>query len=270
VYRVVIFIDGVEFAEGTFTISEARGMDECASASQQPSESEGIAHPQGRIVDFTSYRQKRHQTITDAAHTTKDSLIPLTKSPVALPEPLATQEVKTPLPAPSLYVSRTHPLEATVSNPHYTSDLKLLDRVWDRTAVINSQTIILVVGADVAAELLDRPVAARLRDEIDKRGDVTDCRRAIILTDVLWFKDATLHTQPVIAIGGPSSNALTAALAHVDDRWETPEGFEGSFIQGPPPQITLWGQESAQVRDHVEAWIKNPNGLSYFLTLCWQ
>jgi hypothetical protein len=270
VYRVVIFIDGVEFAEGTFTISEARGMDECASASQQPSESEGIAHPQGRIVDFTSYRQKRHQTITDAAHTTKDSLIPLTKFPVALPEPLATQEVKTPLPAPSLYVSRTHPLEATVSNPHYTSDLKLLDRVWDRTAVINSQTIILVVGADVAAELLDRPVAARLRDEIDKRGDVTDCRRAIILTDVLWFKDATLHTQPVIAIGGPSSNALTAALAHVDDRWETPEGFEGSFIQGPPPQITLWGQESAQVRDHVEAWIKNPNGLSYFLTLCWQ
>ena len=157
-----------------------------------------------------------------------------------------------------------------MSNPHYTSDLRLLDGNWDLTKVMNSQTIILVTGVKLAIELLDRPVAERLRDEIDKLGDISLCRRALIVSDALWFNDATLHTQPVIAIGGPSSNALTRLLADQGDTWHTEKGFQGSFIEGPPPQVALWGRESAQVRDHVETWIKIHNGLSYFLKLCWR
>jgi hypothetical protein len=157
-----------------------------------------------------------------------------------------------------------------MSNPHYARDLRLLDGEWDLTEVMNGQTIIIVTGIGLEVELLDRPVAERLRDEIDKRGDITRGQRAIVVTDALWFNDTNLHTQPVIAVGGPSPNALTHMLAHEGDTWQTPEGFEGSFIEGPPPKVTLWGQESAHVRDHVEAWIKNPNGLSYFLRLCWQ
>jgi hypothetical protein len=173
-------------------------------------------------------------------------------------------------PLPPLSVPRVHPLEATMSNPHYTSDLRLLDGNWDLKTVMNSQTIILVTGVKLAIELLDRPVAERLRDEIDKLGDISLCRRALIVSDALWFNDATLHTQPVIAIGGPSSNALTRLLADQGDTWHTEKGFQGSFIEGPPPQVALWGRESAQVRDHVETWIKIHNGLSYFLKLCWR
>jgi len=156
-----------------------------------------------------------------------------------------------------------------MSNPHYAHDLRLLDGNWDLTNVMNSQTILIVTGVDIAIELLDRPVAERLRDEIDKRGDISLGRRAIIISDALWFNDATLYAQPVIAVGGPSANALTRVLAYQGGTWHTKEGFQGSFIQGPQPQVTLWGEESAQVRDHVEDWIKNPNGLNDFLRLCW-
>jgi hypothetical protein len=86
IYRVVILIDGMEFAEGSFIISEDRGMGEYASASQQSSESESNAHPQGKIIDFTAYQQSHRQTKNDAAQTGKDSLIPLTESPVPLSE----------------------------------------------------------------------------------------------------------------------------------------------------------------------------------------
>jgi hypothetical protein len=258
-YRVVIFIDGVAFAEAAFTIREDGGMVEQI----QPPKSESLARPQGRIVDFTSYQQKRGQT-------KKASPIPLTESPVPLSKLHAAEEAATAPAAPFPSVSCANSLEVTLSNPHYARDLRLLDGEWDLTEVMNGQTIIIVTGIGLEVELLDRPVAERLRDEIDKRGDITRGQRAIVVTDALWFNDTNLHTQPVIAVGGPSPNALTHMLAHEGDKWQTPEGFEGSFIEGPPPQVSLWGQESAHVHDHVEAWIKNPNGLSYFLRLCWQ
>jgi hypothetical protein len=58
-------------------------------------------------------------------------------------------------------------------------------------------------------------------------------------------------------------------LASQGGTWQTPEGFHGSFIDGPPPKVTLWGELAVQTRDCVEDWIKNPNGLSEFLRLCW-
>ena len=156
-----------------------------------------------------------------------------------------------------------------MANPHYAHDLEQLDGNWDLTRVMNSQTILIVVGGGIERELLDRPVAEMLRQEIDRRGDVEVCQRAIIVGDALWLQDATLHTHPVIAIGGPYVNALTRALANQGGAWQTAEGFQGSFIPGPPPQVTLWGEGAAQTRDCVEDWIKNPNGLSDFLRLCW-
>jgi hypothetical protein len=49
-----------------------------------------------------------------------------------------------------------------MANPHYTYDLTQLDGVWDRAKVMNPQTILLVIGTELASELLDRAVAERL------------------------------------------------------------------------------------------------------------
>jgi hypothetical protein len=47
-------------------------------------------------------------------------------------------------------------LSKTMSNPKYADDLYRLDRTYQRNAVINRETIIIVVGTTVLAELLDR------------------------------------------------------------------------------------------------------------------
>jgi hypothetical protein len=61
-------------------------------------------------------------------------------------------------------------LSKTMSNPRYAEDIFRLDRVYDRRSVINKDTIIIVVGTTIVAELLDRPAAELLRDHIDRRG----------------------------------------------------------------------------------------------------
>ena len=74
-------------------------------------------------------------------------------------------------------------LSKTMSNPRYADDIFKLDRIYDRHAVINKETIIIVVGTSIIAELLDRPTAELLRDHIDLQGGSYPFRRGIVITD---------------------------------------------------------------------------------------
>jgi pimeloyl-ACP methyl ester carboxylesterase len=55
-------------------------------------------------------------------------------------------------------------LSETMSNPKYADDIFKLDRIYDRHSVINKETVIIVVGNNIVAELLDRSTAELLRD----------------------------------------------------------------------------------------------------------
>src|SRR5690348_17538336 len=55
----------------------------------------------------------------------------------------------------------------------------LFRSVWDPTRIMSGETVIIVVGTSVFAELLDRPVAELLRDQIDGRGGGHPLHRAI-------------------------------------------------------------------------------------------
>ena len=55
-------------------------------------------------------------------------------------------------------------------NRHYKSDLAALDGKWLLEPIIGSETVLIIVGSTVTAELLDRPTAAHIRDEIDRIG----------------------------------------------------------------------------------------------------
>jgi len=98
-----------------------------------------------------------------------------------------------------------------MSNPRYYDDVLRLDKTWDRHAILNKETVILVVGTNMVVELLDRPVAEFLRDHIDQRGAEYPFRRGIVVTDQAWFDEAAvLQDNPVISIGGPPANRLSA------------------------------------------------------------
>jgi hypothetical protein len=76
-----------------------------------------------------------------------------------------------------------------MSNPRYEDDLRRFDRIYDRASIIDMETVIITVGKSVASELLDRPVAESLRDQINCLGKVEQYpfRRAIVLTDDGWY-----------------------------------------------------------------------------------
>jgi hypothetical protein len=171
-----------------------------------------------------------------------------------------------------------------MSNPRYSDDLERLDRGYDRKSVINSETIIVVVGKSVPAELLDRPAADLLRDEIDRRGGSEHrFRRAIVLTDEAWDAETTdIAMNAVISIGGPRTNKLTKDF----DEWQAPEGsHEGKFhLEGSgrthtgffrlnpkgSPQVGLWGNDGRATWEVVERYVKSARGLDEFLKIVWK
>jgi hypothetical protein len=173
-------------------------------------------------------------------------------------------------------------LSNTMSNPRYAEDIFRLDRIYDRGAVINKETVILVVGTTLVAELLDRPAAELLRDHIDQRGEQYPFRRGIVATDQGWYSEAgILADNPVIAVGGPPANKLSAEF----DKWSsTPPSKEGKYsIPGAGartgffrknkagrPQVGLWGNYASDTRETVEHYLKNEQGLTEFLRMCWK
>jgi hypothetical protein len=173
-----------------------------------------------------------------------------------------------------------------MSNPKYADDIFKLDRVYDRHSVINEETIIIVVGATIAAELVDRPAAELLRDHIDHRGGSNPFRRGIVIGDNAWYEQteaAVIADNPVIAVGGPRTNRLTAEFGQWKPRPPSKEGtypipVSGTRIgtgffrknQKGRPQVALWGHDANAVRVTVEHYFRNERGFTEFLKMCWK
>jgi len=177
-------------------------------------------------------------------------------------------------------------LSQTMSNPKYADDIFKLDRIYDRRSVINKETIIIVVGTTIVAELLDRPAAELLRDHIDQWGGSYPFRRGIVITHDAWYETteaAVIADNPVIAVGGPPINRLSAEF----DQWKpnTPSK-EGTYPipvtgtrigtgffrknQKGLPQIALWGHNANATRETVEYYFRDEKGFAEFLKLCWK
>lgn len=170
-------------------------------------------------------------------------------------------------------------LSHTTSNPRYNDDLLRLDRNYQLAAVIGRETIIIVVGATVIAELLDRSAAEALSDQSDAKGGGHPFRRAIVVCDQTWFENKNiLGSKAVIAVGGPELNKLTAEFDQRriaptgEAKYSIAPGVSGFYQKGSAelPQVGLWGNGwAAGTRHAVEAYVERPNGLSELLAICW-
>ena len=102
----------------------------------------------------------------------------------------------------------------------HNDDLLRLDRNYQLAAVVGRETIIIVVGATVIADLAaigrqpDMPP-----DQIDAKGGEHPFRRAMVICDQAWFDNrGFLGSKAVIAVGGPKTNKLTAEFDQQRDR----------------------------------------------------
>lgn len=72
--------------------------------------------------------------------------------------------------------------------------------------------LLIVAGACVRAERLDRPLAYRIRDEACRRMVGVSNFDAIVLSDVWYLNSNELHARPLISVGGPGVNHLSGFL----------------------------------------------------------
>jgi hypothetical protein len=203
------------------------------------------------------------------------------KPPLGSLESLPAKE-KSPDSLPNAFTLKQ--LSKTKSNPHYAFDIFRLDRIYDHSSVLNKETVIIVVGTSIVAELLDRPAAQLLRDKIDQKGAPYAFRRGIVITHEAWYAEiAVIGNNPVIAVGGPANNRLSEEFAQWKPAPPSKEGVYPIPVAGPRigtgffrfnsghlPQVGLWGETASATRETVEHYFKNQRGFAEFLNLCWK
>jgi len=132
----------------------------------------------------------------------------------------------------------------------------------------DSEQLFIVVGADLRAEISDRPLAYRLCERIRQwQGLLAEHATAepvtaielasiIVCTDLWYLNSKDLMVRPVISIGDPGVNAATAYLAN---RLPTALVIEGrcrmhldpEFID---PQACIWGVDVRATAEAIDVF----------------
>jgi hypothetical protein len=123
--------------------------------------------------------------------------------------------------------------------------------------VDTEETVVLVTGSSITSEERDRPLAYRLKAEIDRRGIGHAYRRAVVVADLWYLDNRIFHLNPTIAIGGPGANgvsqefaALLPTVHSVDEQVFIQLDFEGEL-----KRAALWGANAAGTAAAVEAFV---------------
>jgi len=124
--------------------------------------------------------------------------------------------------------------------------------------VDTDETVLVVTGIEVPAEMHDRPLAYQLKAEIDRRGDGKPFRGAVVVSDTWFVQNRLFHLCPVVAVGGPGVNALAATLAQ--DLPMLVRREDRVFIQGrwdgEEKRASLWGMDRAATAQAVQAFVE--------------
>jgi hypothetical protein len=133
------------------------------------------------------------------------------------------------------------------------------------------ETVLIVTGSDLPAEVNDRPTAYRLKAEIDRIGAGKAFRGAVVVSDRWYADNRIFHLCPTVVVGGPGVNAVAAALLQElpmlvqrDDRIFV----QGSW-DGETKRVSLWGVDRVATAQAVEAFLED--GLcADFLNRAWK
>lgn len=131
--------------------------------------------------------------------------------------------------------------------------------------------LLIVVGAHLRAEEVDRPLAYRLRDQVQAwatrhRDSLATPIRPVVCSDIWYLNHNILHTRPTVSIGGPGVNALSShfarSIAGRDDE------DQQVILQIDPEftdlRVSIWGTDhdltvkgvDMFLRDYLEAFLK--------------
>ncbi len=133
------------------------------------------------------------------------------------------------------------------------------------------ETVLIVTGTEIPAEMNDRPLAYRLKAEIDRRGMGKPFRQAVVVSDAWFAQNRIFHLCAAVAVGGPGVNALAGQLVNElpmllkrDDRV-----FVQGKWEGEEKRASLWGMDRVATAQAVEAFIGEGH-CDAFLSAAWK
>jgi hypothetical protein len=137
--------------------------------------------------------------------------------------------------------------------------------------VDTDETVLVVTGIEVPAEMHDRPLAYGLKAEIDRRGHGKPFRGAVVVSDAWFAQNRLFHLCAAVAIGGPGVNALAASL--VEDLPMIVRRDDRVFVQGrwdgEEKRASLWGMDRAATAQAVRAFLEEGH-CDAFLRRAWR
>lgn len=120
------------------------------------------------------------------------------------------------------------------------------------------QLILIVTGASIRAEQMDRPLAYRTGRRIAKILGPESTWQSLVISDALYLNQARLQQLPVISIGGPGVNGLSALLYRQLPSVLTID--DALIIQmdatGEDPRCCLWGMDHDQTVQALNLFFK--------------
>ncbi len=137
--------------------------------------------------------------------------------------------------------------------------------------VDTEETVLIVTGSAVPAEMNDRPIAYTLKAEIDRLGRGHRWRNAVVVSDRWYADNRVFHLCPTIVIGGPGVNAVAAAL--VEDLPALVRRDDRVFVQGSwdgeSKRVSLWGADRVATAEAVRVFLEEGH-CAGFLNSAWK
>ncbi len=134
-----------------------------------------------------------------------------------------------------------------------------------------SHLLLIVVGAHLRAEQADRPLAYRLREQVEgwvskNRDALATPIQPVVCTDIWYLNNNTLHARPTVSIGGPGVNALSSHFAQsitgrTDDDQQVVIQIDPEFTD---LRVSIWGTDHDLTakgldlffKDYLESFLK--------------
>lgn len=119
--------------------------------------------------------------------------------------------------------------------------------------------LLVVTGACPRAERMDRPLAARIKAEVELRlrDRLAEEPDVLVLSDVWYLNAKELHQIPTISVGGPGVNHLSAY-------WQRRLPYvllvENVFqiqmdVKGTDHRCCIWGMDHETTVEAVETFL---------------
>jgi hypothetical protein len=137
--------------------------------------------------------------------------------------------------------------------------------------VDTEETVLIVTGSDLPAEMNDRHVAYALKSEIDRLGENRGFRGAVVVSDRWYVENRIFHICATVVVGGPGVNLVTASL--VESLPTVVRRDERVFVQGDwdgeVKRVLCWGMDRRTTAEAVAAFIEEGH-LADFLNHAWR